>query len=146
MSAVGHPGIEKTPDVCFGKARIRNTRIPVFLLVQHRKTGATDERLIEYYPHLTAADLQAAWDYYQHNANEVERSIWYNDVAGNIPEGTPPPAWVIVSGLQLGIPEDEVRDAFDPPLPPQAIGDAWAEYWRNRTNVERDIARHRQAG
>lgn len=63
-----------------------------------------------------------------------------------MPEGAPPPAWVIISGLQLGIPEDEVRDSFDPPLAPQAIDDAWAEYCRNRADVERDIARYRQAG
>lgn len=146
MSTTGTPIIEKTPDVCFGRARIRNTRIPVWILVLHRKSGATDDQLIEYYPRITVADLHAARDYYQHNANEIERAIWYQDTAGNVPEGTPPPARVIISGLQLGIREDEVRDAFDPTLPPQAIGDARAEYWRNRTDVERDIARYRQAG
>jgi uncharacterized protein (DUF433 family) len=146
MNPAGNSGIEKTPGVCGGRARIRNTRIPVWLLVFYRKTGATDERQIEYYPHLTSTELEAAWDYYQHNANEVEQAIWYNDAAGNVPERTPPPAWVIVSGLQLGIPEDEICDAFDPPLSPRAVSDAWAEYWRNRADVERDIARSRQAG
>ena len=74
LATTGTSIIEKTPDVCFGRARIRNTRIPVWILVRYRKLGATDERLIEYYPHLTVTDLQAAWDYYEHNANEIERA------------------------------------------------------------------------
>ena len=146
MAATVSSRIEKTPGFCGGKARVSGTRIPVWLLVAYRKSGRSDARLLEFYPHLTAADLEAAWDYYHHNANEVERDIWYNDTAGNVPEGTPPPAWVVVAGLRLGIAEDELREAFDPPLPPQAVGEAWAEYWRNRANVELDIARHRNAG
>jgi uncharacterized protein (DUF433 family) len=116
------------------------------MLVLYLNRVTTNFRLLEYYPHLTAADLEAAWDYYQHNANEIERAIWYNDAAGNVPEGLTPPAWVVVSALQMGIPENEICDAFDPPLAPQAITEAWAEYWQNRANVERDIARYRQAG
>ena len=60
MSDASTSSIVKTSDVCFGRARIHNTRIPVWLLVAYRKSGTTDERLIEFYPHLTAADLQAA--------------------------------------------------------------------------------------
>lgn len=66
MSETATPIIVKTPDVCFGRARIRDTRIPVWILVRYRKSGATDEQLIEYYPHLTVTQLQAAWDDYEH--------------------------------------------------------------------------------
>ncbi|NEO64576.1 MAG: DUF433 domain-containing protein, partial [Moorea sp. SIO4G2] len=34
-------GIEKTPGVCGGDARIANTRIPVWVLVQARNLGSS---------------------------------------------------------------------------------------------------------
>jgi uncharacterized protein (DUF433 family) len=146
MATVLTPRIEKTPGVCGGEARIAGTRIPVWLLVQYRKSGVTDKRLLEFYPHLTAADLEACWDYYQHHTNELEQSLWLNDTAANVPAGTPPRAWVIVSGLLLGVPEATVREAFDPPLTADDVAAAWAKYWTNPAGVEEDIARHRRAG
>jgi uncharacterized protein (DUF433 family) len=38
-------------------ARIRNTRIPVWSLVQSRQMGASDLEILEAYPALTQADL-----------------------------------------------------------------------------------------
>jgi uncharacterized protein (DUF433 family) len=49
-------GIEKTPGVMGGDACIRQTRIPVWLLVSLRQQGATDAFILEDYPnsrHLT---------------------------------------------------------------------------------------------
>ncbi|TAF02376.1 MAG: DUF433 domain-containing protein, partial [Nostocales cyanobacterium] len=52
-----------------GHACIRNTRIPVWVLVSLRQQGANDRELLQNYPNLTPEDLIAAWEYYeQHNS------------------------------------------------------------------------------
>jgi uncharacterized protein (DUF433 family) len=146
MSTTQAPAVEKTPGVCGGRARVANHRITVAQLVWHRKRGMSNQKLLDAFPTLTEQDLDACWDYYQHNANEIERDIWFNDTADNVPDGTDPPTWVIVAGLLLGIPEPDIREAFDPPLTQERIAAAWDEYWGNPAEVEHDIARYRRAG
>ncbi|WP_017299535.1 DUF433 domain-containing protein [Nodosilinea nodulosa] len=68
-------GIEKTPNVMGGDACIRQTRIPVWLLVSLRRQGATETYLLEDYPDLTAADLANAWLYASANPEEIEGAI-----------------------------------------------------------------------
>ena len=58
-----HPHIEVNPKVMMGKPVIRGTRIPVELLLRKLGEGATVEALLEDYPRLTAADLNAAMAY-----------------------------------------------------------------------------------
>ena len=145
MSTVEAPAIQKTPGFCGGKARIANHRITVAQLVWYRQRGMSDDKLLEYFPTLTAEELKACWDYYQHHTNEIERDIWFNDPASNVPDGSPPPSWVIVAGLLLGIPEAEIRDAFEPPVTDEQIAAAWEVYWQNPADVEQNIARYRRA-
>ncbi len=52
--------IEITPQVMLGKPVIRGTRIPVELLVRKLSEGATEADLLDAYPRLTEADIQAA--------------------------------------------------------------------------------------
>jgi uncharacterized protein (DUF433 family) len=113
--------IEKTPGVCGGDARIGNTRIPVWLLVLARRQGVADDRLLVDYPSLTPADLDAAWAYYRSQPIEIEQAIWFNDTAANVPDGEPPPAWVIVAGQLLGLTDDEISNAFELPLTPSDL-------------------------
>ena len=127
MSAVETPAIQKTPNVCGGDARVRNTRIPVWLLVLHRKFGRSDAEVLASYPTLTQADLDAVWDYYRDNPVEVEQTIWLSDTAANVPDGAPVPAAVIVAGRLLGLDDATIREAFEPPLTQEAIAAAWAE-------------------
>ena len=54
--------ITKTPDVCGGDACIRNTRISVNGLVEWRKLGLSDDRILEIIEGLTPEDLAAAWE------------------------------------------------------------------------------------
>jgi uncharacterized protein (DUF433 family) len=75
MATVLTERIEKTPGICGGDARIAGTRIPVWLLVAYRHDGVTDERLLEFYPSLTLADLSAAWWYFAENRDEVVHTI-----------------------------------------------------------------------
>jgi uncharacterized protein (DUF433 family) len=67
--------IEKTPGVCGGDARIRCTRIPVWLLVEARQIGISEEDLLTNYPSLTPADLALAWEYYEHNKPEIDEAL-----------------------------------------------------------------------
>jgi uncharacterized protein (DUF433 family) len=67
--------VQQTPGICGGHARIRNTRIPVWTLVSFRQQGADDTELLRNYPGLTAQDLAAAWDYYEHHRLEIENAI-----------------------------------------------------------------------
>ena len=67
--------IEKNADVCGGDACIRNTRHTVYGLVEWKKQGLTDERILEHHPDLGHADLKAAWEYYESHRDEIERAI-----------------------------------------------------------------------
>jgi uncharacterized protein (DUF433 family) len=55
--------IEINPDVMLGKPVIRGTRIPVELILRKLSEGATEADLLDAYPRLTRADIQAALGY-----------------------------------------------------------------------------------
>ena len=55
--------IEINPDVMQGKPVIRNTRIPVELLLRKLAEGATVEQLLDGYPRLTPDDIRACLAY-----------------------------------------------------------------------------------
>jgi hypothetical protein len=74
--------VQKTPGVCGGHACIRNTRIPVWVLVSLRQQGANDRELLENYPSLTSEDLIAAWDYYKQYRSEIDLVIVTQDFVG----------------------------------------------------------------
>jgi uncharacterized protein (DUF433 family) len=74
------PGIESTPGVCGGSARIRQTRIPVWLLEQGG-LGVTEATLLYEYPTLNAEDLANAWAYVRRHPGEIDREIEENESA-----------------------------------------------------------------
>jgi uncharacterized protein (DUF433 family) len=55
--------IEINPDVMLGKPVIRGTRIPIELIIRKLSEGATEADLLDAYPRLTRADIQAALGY-----------------------------------------------------------------------------------
>jgi uncharacterized protein (DUF433 family) len=74
--------IQKTPDVIGGDACIRKTRIAVWMLVESRNLGMADEEIrTRYDPPLSQTDLNAAWEYYQQNREEIEQAIRENEEA-----------------------------------------------------------------
>jgi uncharacterized protein (DUF433 family) len=75
--ADGHskPLIQKTPGVCGGAACIRGTRIMVWLLVDLKRQGASEQEILEGYPALTADDLVAAWEYDRLYPEEINQEI-----------------------------------------------------------------------
>ena len=72
-------GIEKTPGVCGGDARIAGTRIPIWSLVNYRRLDASDARILQDFPHLSAADLVNAWAYADAHPEEIEAAILRNE-------------------------------------------------------------------
>lgn len=79
--ADAYPGIESTPGICGGEARIVRTRIPVWALVQFRKLGASEADILLQYPTLRAKDLANAWAYYRAHKDEIENQISENENA-----------------------------------------------------------------
>lgn len=71
--------ISKESDRCGGAACIRDSRIPVWVVVNYRRLGGKDAELLRDYPGLTSADLEAAWDYSKANTEEIDRAIQENE-------------------------------------------------------------------
>ncbi len=69
------PGIESTPGICGGEARIVRTRIPVWVLEQARRLGTSEADILHSYPTLRAQDLANAWGYVRSHLPEIEREI-----------------------------------------------------------------------
>jgi len=75
------PGIESSPGVCGGEPCIIRTRIPVWVLEQARRLGASEEELLRSYPALRAEDLANAWAYVRSHRLEIEEQIRENESA-----------------------------------------------------------------
>jgi uncharacterized protein (DUF433 family) len=75
------PGIEKTPGVCGGDARVVRTRIAVWVLEHSRRLGATDADLLQAYPTLRAEDLANVWAYVRSHGDEIEQTLRDNEAA-----------------------------------------------------------------
>jgi uncharacterized protein (DUF433 family) len=74
-------GIEKTSRICGGNARIANTRITIWGLVNARQLGYSDGDLLQSYPQLTAIDLVNAWNYTKAYPDEISLAIQENETA-----------------------------------------------------------------
>jgi uncharacterized protein (DUF433 family) len=58
------------PEVCHGRARIKNTRVMVSLILDNLAAGVGDEELLQAYPSLTSEDIRAATAYAAELARE----------------------------------------------------------------------------
>lgn len=75
------PGIESRSGVCGGEPCIVRTRIPVWVLEQARRLGASEADLLRCYPTLRAEDLANAWAYVRSHRDEIEQQIRENEEA-----------------------------------------------------------------
>jgi uncharacterized protein (DUF433 family) len=71
--------ISKKPDRCGEDACIRETRIPVWVLVNYRRLGASDADILRAYPGLTPADLEASWECAAANLAENDSAVRENE-------------------------------------------------------------------
>jgi uncharacterized protein (DUF433 family) len=133
--------IKKTPGVCGGDACVRDTRITVWGLVESRRAGQSDAEILANIRGLTQDDLDAAWEYARQHPQEIETALWEN-AAIMLEHGGSPPVWFLVRGRQLGLSDERIRDAFEPPLAQEALDAAWREYDAHREEVEDALRAH----
>jgi len=74
-------GIERTPGICGGSARIAGTRIPVWAIVNYTQLGLSKAELLLAYPTITADDLANALAYFQAHDHEIIAEIQENETA-----------------------------------------------------------------
>ncbi len=67
--------IQTSPGICGGEPCIRTTRHTVAGLVEWKRQGVTDARILEHHPDLTPTDLEAAWAYYATHREEISQTI-----------------------------------------------------------------------
>jgi len=72
------PGIDSRPGMCGGEPCIVRTRIPVWVLEQARRLGATKQSLLSNYPNLRPDDLANAWAYAEAHTDTIEAQIREN--------------------------------------------------------------------
>src|SRR5882672_11396612 len=75
MSSNGTGRIVKTPGVCWGHARIKDTRISVKHVMESLHAGATTADLLTRMPHVTVEDIDAAQAYYHTHQEEIDQEI-----------------------------------------------------------------------
>lgn len=75
LKAITDRMIRKTPGVVGGHARIRNTRIAVWILISLMHQGVDDVTLLRKYPGLSLLDLSAARSYYASSKSEIDQTI-----------------------------------------------------------------------
>ena len=46
-----------SPDVCHGKARIKGTRVPVYIILDLLAVGEAEENILIAYPQITKEDI-----------------------------------------------------------------------------------------
>ncbi len=76
MPAVLSQQIEKTPDVCGGRACISGHRIRVAdIVVWHERRGYAPDEILDFFPGLTLSDVHAALAYYFNNRDEIDNDL-----------------------------------------------------------------------
>ena len=75
------PGIASDPAVAGGEPCIVRTRIPIWLLVQARRLGASEAELLRSYPTLQSEYLVNAWAYHRAHRDEIEAQITETEAA-----------------------------------------------------------------
>ena len=75
------PGIDTISGVCGGDPCVVRTRIPVWVLEQARRLGASEADLLRSYPTLQAEDLANVWAYVRSHRDEIDAQIHENEAA-----------------------------------------------------------------
>jgi uncharacterized protein (DUF433 family) len=69
------PPSTKPLEVSDGEARIGNTQIAVWEVVNAKDLGYSDGDILQAYPQLTATDLATAWDYAEAHPQEIALAL-----------------------------------------------------------------------
>jgi uncharacterized protein (DUF433 family) len=77
-AAFAEPHVAEYPGVCGGYPVIRETRIPVRLVLQFSREGATIAELAEIWPTVTVEQIEGALDYYARHPQRIDEDIERN--------------------------------------------------------------------
>jgi uncharacterized protein (DUF433 family) len=69
------PVVAEYPGVCGGYPVIRETRIPVRLVVEMTRAGSSLQDLAAMWPTVTLAQIEGALEYYAHPPQRVDEDI-----------------------------------------------------------------------
>jgi uncharacterized protein (DUF433 family) len=73
---IGHPYVERRPNVQGGEPVIRGTRFPIRSVVVYvYRQGMTPEEMVREWKHLTLAQVYDALSYYFDHKAEIDRLI-----------------------------------------------------------------------
>jgi uncharacterized protein (DUF433 family) len=75
LAECGSSKVERCDDVCGGQACVAGTRIPIYILEQYRRLGASEDQLLDLFPVLSSGDLIAAWEYVGRHYDEIDSQI-----------------------------------------------------------------------
>jgi len=75
---VKHPYVEKRQGVCGGRAVVKGTRIPVWLIFKRYRSGESLEEIQEAYRHLSPSQILDAVGYAFDHLEEIVRDIEEN--------------------------------------------------------------------
>jgi len=78
ITRIKHPYVEKKPGVCGGKAVIKGTRIPVWLIFKRYRAGEPPEEIQTAYPHLSLPQILDAIGYALDNIEGIKADIEEN--------------------------------------------------------------------
>ena len=67
--------IEINPKILGGKPVFRNTRIPIYIILQMIRDNASFDQIIQEYPRLTIEDIKIALDYSIYLLNHPDEEI-----------------------------------------------------------------------
>ncbi len=70
--------IEKKQDVVGGRAKIKDTRIPVWQIIINLKNGRSREEILKQKPAISIEEIHACEAYYKENPAEIEYDIAEN--------------------------------------------------------------------
>lgn len=91
------PYVGEYPGVCGGYPVIRNTRIPVRLVVMFSRDGATVDDMAEMWPHISLERIHGALAYYGKHPVRVDEDIERHERAYAEAHGLPWPAYASAS-------------------------------------------------
>jgi uncharacterized protein (DUF433 family) len=101
--------VVRTPETCWGRPRIEGTRIKVEqVVVWHDRMGMTPAEIVERWPHLTLAGIQAALAYYREHSGEIDADLAENDERFEALKATQPSLLDRARRQTADVPDDQV--------------------------------------
>lgn len=70
----------RTPGICGGRPRIKDSRIPVSLIADFYREGDSLDTILETYPHIEPAAIRDAIGYYLDHQEEIDTEIEANSL------------------------------------------------------------------